>query len=246
MTGLQAAYAAPLVLSVLACTVVLLLVWQRRRASIAVRAFAWAVLGQVLWGAGYLGELFATTLSGKQLWDMLQVLPSYLVGLEVFRFALAYTGSRLLEGRWALVALWTLPAIHLLVIYTSPLHHAAYYDAHLVPGPAFATLSYSFTPLDQLGYAYLALLAITGAGLLFRWVFRQRKAYRAQLLPVAIALSIPVVSVVLLLLDVKVLGQRDSAPYAFAGSSRHERPRARGPVIQGAAVVTRAVRQRLS
>src|SRR5690349_8599422 len=128
MLSRQAAYAAPLALSVLACAVVLVLVWRRRHASSAIQAFAYSVLGQVLWGAGYLGELWAPTLQGKVLWDMLQVLPSYLVALEAFRFAIAYTGSMLLDTRRALLALWALPLVHMLVIYTSPLHHVVYHD----------------------------------------------------------------------------------------------------------------------
>jgi PAS domain S-box-containing protein len=219
MTGRQAAYAAPLMLSVLTCAVVLVLVWRRRHVSSAVRAFANSVLGQVAWGAGYVGELFAPTLAGKQAWDMLQVFPAYLVGLEAFRFALAYTGSKLLESKRAVAAVWALPALHMLVVYTNPLQGIVYYDAQLVPGPAFEVLRYSFTPLDQLGYGYLVLLYVATAVTLFRSVWRQGGTHRAQLLPVSIALSLPVVAIVLFLCGLTVLGQRDSAPYAFAVSS---------------------------
>src|SRR5882672_2057388 len=92
MTGQQVAYATPIALSVLACTVVLVLVWRRRRGSLAALHYSWVMVGEVLWGAGYLGELMATTLSGKVFWDAFQVLPSYIVGLEALRFALEYSG----------------------------------------------------------------------------------------------------------------------------------------------------------
>ena len=61
MTGKQVAYATPLALSVLACAIVLTLVWRRRRASAAVQAFVGSVAGQVAWGTGYLGELWSSS-----------------------------------------------------------------------------------------------------------------------------------------------------------------------------------------
>ncbi|HYJ09041.1 MAG TPA: ATP-binding protein, partial [Polyangiaceae bacterium] len=114
---------------------------------------------------------------------------------------------------------WALPFVHMGVVLTTPFHHLAYYDARLVPGEAFDALTYSFTPLDQLAYGYMALPALATSGLLFKALVGQTETFRAQLLPVAIALTLPLISAVLLIAGVPVLGQRDSAPYAFAISS---------------------------
>jgi PAS domain S-box-containing protein len=219
MSSRQLAYAAPLALSVLICAIVFVLVWRRRGRSSAVRAFARCVLGQVLWGCGYLVELATPTLEGKIAADILQVFPAYLAGLETFRFADLYTEARLVTSRRGLLGLWALPGLHLAFAYTTPFHEVLYHDARLIRGDVFDALVYSFTPLDLAGYMYLALLSLAGIALLFAAVVRQRAVFRAQLLPVAMALMLPLFSALLLVSGVTVLGQRDSAPYAFALSS---------------------------
>jgi two-component system cell cycle sensor histidine kinase/response regulator CckA len=219
MTGRQIAYATPIALSVLACVLVLVLVWRRRAGSAAARHYSWVMVGEVLWGAGYLGELLASSLGGKTFWDAFQVLPTYVVALEALRFACEYSGRQPLRGLPRLAALWAIPVVHVAFVYTSPLHHVLYADAHIEDNAPFGALTYGFTPLDWFGYMYALGVMLATIGILLAHTLRQRALYRAQFWPVLLGMSLPLVSTVLFLSGVTVLGQRDSMPYAFALSA---------------------------
>jgi PAS domain S-box-containing protein len=219
MTGRQVAYAVPIALSVLACAVALLLVWRRRSASPSVKLYAVVLAGEVVWCLGYLFELCAPTLEGKLFWDKVQVLPTYVTALEAFRFALRYTGSRALSSRRSHLLLWALPIVHLGFVFTSHRNGVVYADARLVPGDPFDILVYTLTPLDRVGYTYALTIMAGTVGVLATYLARQHPTYRAQLWPLVIGLSLPMLSAVLFFAGFTVLGQRDSMPYAFAVSS---------------------------
>jgi signal transduction histidine kinase/ActR/RegA family two-component response regulator len=219
MNGRQVAYATPIALSVLACAVVLVLVWRRRQGSAAARHYSWVMVGELLWSIGYLAELLAPTLAGKTFWDAFQILPGYVAGLEGLRFACELSGRPSLRGWPRLAALWAIPAVHVAFVYTSPLHHVLYADARLEPALPFGALSYAFTPLDWFSYVYLLGLMLVTFGILVTHTLRQRSAYRVQLVPVLLGMSLPLVATFLFFSGVTVLGQRDSMPYAFALSA---------------------------
>jgi signal transduction histidine kinase/ActR/RegA family two-component response regulator len=116
-------------------------------------------------------------------------------------------------------ALWAIPAVHLGFIYTSAFHDVVYANAHIEPSEPFGVLSYAFTPLDWLSYVYaLGIMLLTMATML-GYLVRQKPAYRAQLLPVFVGMTLPLVATSLFFGGVTVLGQRDSMPYAFALSA---------------------------
>jgi signal transduction histidine kinase/CheY-like chemotaxis protein len=219
MTARQVAYAMPIALSVLACAVVLVLVWRRRHGSAAARHYSWVMVGEVLWGAGYFGELLSPSLGGKVFWDSFQVLPSYIVGLEALRFGLEYSGKQTLRGLPRLAALWAIPAVHVAFVYTSPLHHVLYADAHIEPAEPFGSLVYGLTPLDWFGYMYALGIMLLTLGILVTYALHQRGPYRSQFLPVLFGMSLPLLSTLLFFAGITVLGQRDSMPYAFALSA---------------------------
>jgi signal transduction histidine kinase/ActR/RegA family two-component response regulator len=204
---------------VLACAIVLALVWRRRAGSAAARHYSWVMVGEVLWGGGYFAELVSSSLSGKTFWDAFQVLPTYMVGLESLRFALEYTGKPTLRTRPRQAALWAIPLVHTAFVYTSPLHHVLYADAHLEPTEPFGTLAYDFTPLDWFGYVYALGIMLMTLGILAAHVLHQRGPYRAQLMPVLLGMSLPLVATALFFGGVTILGQRDCMPYAFALSA---------------------------
>ena len=219
ITGRQVASATPIALSVLACAIVLALVWRRRAGSAAARHYSWVMVGEVLWGVGYFAELVSSSLAGKTFWDAFQVLPAYLVGLEALRFGLEYTGKQSLRTLPRQAALWAIPAVHTAFVYTSPLHHVLYADAHIEPTEPFGTLAYSITPLDWFSYIYALGIMVVTLGILVAHVLRQRGPYRAQLMPVLLGMSLPLIATALFFSGVTVLGQRDSMPYAFALSA---------------------------
>ncbi len=177
------------------------------------------MVGEVLWGGGYFAELVSTSLGGKAFWDAFQVLPTYLVGLEGLRFAFEYTGKRSLRTPSRLAALWAIPAVHTAFIYTSPLHHVLYADAHIEPTEPFGTLAYGFTPLDWFSYVYALGIMLLTLGILAAHTLHQRGPYRAQVLPVLLGMSMPLVATALFFGGVTLLGQRDVMPYAFALSA---------------------------
>jgi two-component system, cell cycle sensor histidine kinase and response regulator CckA len=218
MTGRQVAYATPIGLSVVACLIVTLLVWRKRRGSAAAQHYSWVMVGETLWGVGYLAEVLTPSLGGKLFWDVFQVLPAYLTSLEAFRFALAYTGKQPLS-RGGVAALWAIPAVHLAFVYTSAFHEVVYSDARVQESEPFGILSYGLTPLDWLSYIYALGIMLLTLAVMLSYLVHQKPAYRAQLLPVFIGMSLPLLAATLFFSGVTVLGQRDSMPYAFALSS---------------------------
>ena len=219
MNARQVASATPIALSVLACAVVLFLVWRRRKGSAAAQHYAWVMVGEVWWGVGYFAELTSPSLQGKVFWDACQVLPAYIVGLEALRFVHEYIGRQTLRSRARLAALWAIPVVHVAFVYTTPFHHVLYADAHLVATEPFGTLAYTLTPLDWFCYVYALGIMLLTIGVLAVHVMRQKGPYRAQLMPVLVGMSLPLVATILFFAGVTFFGQRDAMPYAFALSA---------------------------
>ena len=217
--GLRAlAYTAPTVASCLLCLAAFVaVVFPRRGARRAVGAsgLAVAMIAQLVWGAGFVGELFSPSLASKIDWDDVQVLPAFATSLGLLWFAMAYTERRF--GRpwlaWPLVSL--LPAVTSLFILTSRWHGVARPNARLLPGDPFDELVYDLTPLDLLGYLYTWGVQLVAIGLLVLEMRRRPRIFRLPLAIVAFGCALPSVSVVIFFAGGTVLGQRDSTPLSF-------------------------------
>jgi two-component system, cell cycle sensor histidine kinase and response regulator CckA len=216
MTGRQIAYSIPIVLACLACATVTVLVWRRRRASPAVRHYAWATLAQAVWCLGYFCELLSPTLAGKVFWDAIQVAPGHVIAIETLAFTLTFTGRRALTAAPAWKALWLLPLVHVGAALTWRWNGFEYAGAHVVPGDPLDALVYPFTLLDTVGYLYALSFAPMSFGVLASHYLGQKSAFRVQGLSLLTGLLLPLVSAAVLLGGATVLGQRDTMPYAFA------------------------------
>jgi two-component system cell cycle sensor histidine kinase/response regulator CckA len=217
--GLRAlAYTAPTVASCLLCLAAFVaIVFPRRAAARAVGAngLAVAMIAQLVWGAGFVGELFSSSLASKIDWDDVQVLPAFATSLGMLWFAMAYTGRAFRRPwlAWPLVGF--LPAVTSLFILTSRWHGVARPHARLLPGDPFDELVYDLTPLDLLGYLYAWGVQLVAIGLLVLEMRRRPRIFRVPLAIVAFGCALPSVSIVVFFAGGTVLGQRDSTPLSF-------------------------------
>src|SRR5262249_2180238 len=116
-------------------------------------------------------------------------------------------------------ALWAIPAVQTVAALSSPVTGLGYLEPRLVQDGPYVGLTYGFTWLDSLAYVYDTSLLVAAVGALATYRLAQPGAFRVQFVVLLPGLLLPLLSAVLFLAGIRVFGQRDSMPFAFAGSS---------------------------
>src|SRR5687767_4031932 len=98
MSREEVLYLIPYFVSLALSIGVLVYTWSRRSAQGAI-AFAWYVLGQVLWIAGFIFELVSADITVKIFWDEFQWFAGLLVVIALPVFMVEYTEYKLDRAR---------------------------------------------------------------------------------------------------------------------------------------------------
>ena len=99
-----------------------LLIWGRRP-GLAITPFAWMMFSVAVWSLGYGLELLTPDLGGKLLSAKVQFLGIACVTVFLFSFSITYAGYSYLLTKRNQVLLWIIPAITIVLVWTSP-HHS--------------------------------------------------------------------------------------------------------------------------
>ncbi len=171
----------------------------------------------VLWSEllivlGYLFEHLSPSLEAKLFWDGFQFCFDGAVALCFVLFAAEYTGRRFPRPvAPLLLGLTTLASV---VLATSPWHGLTRRGAALVAEPMLR-LTYPFEPLDYLLFLQIYALFFIGVGLLVRSGFLRHRLYLSQITTLTLSILIPAVGSMLSFTPVRILGERDFAPFFF-------------------------------
>jgi len=214
MSRAEILYLIPYFLSLALSIGVLVYTWTRRSAQGAV-AFAWYVLGQVLWIAGFIFELISADLAGKIFWDAFQWFAGFLVVVALPVFMVEYTEYKLERAKLFFWLSLIFPFILALLILVDK-YHWIYINPHLNTNTPFSELLYDFPPIVYAFAIYCYLIATWGLYIITRRILRPHSLYRSQMVIITLGLVIPIAGTVMTLLGIHLIPQRDSAPLTVA------------------------------
>lgn len=172
------------------------------------------MFSQTVWTLLYIGELVAADISAKLIWDSLQWIPTFTVTYAWMRLALDYTNVNF-TPRWLLYAAFIPPLIFICLVFTDPLHKLIFTEVYLESAPPFDALIYTFTPLIWTFTVYLYLLYIGSAIFMVINASNDTTYRRPRTLIIVAGSALPIIiTLVTLLTDTRIFGQRDAAPFA--------------------------------
>ena len=216
MTTAAASYATPLLLSALALTGLLWLVWQHRQIQGASR-LGLLVLAVIIYQVGYALELSSATQEWAYFWIRVEyfgiaVQPYALLGL-----AAVYGGNQWIETRQARVALLVIPAITLLLAWTNSAHELIWRDFHLEPYGNVYRSAFSRGAWYWVQIVYLWVTSLAALALLARAYRRVAGIYRGQTALLMAGALFPLTALVVYLAGA-IPGRIDPMPFALIPS----------------------------
>jgi putative nucleotidyltransferase with HDIG domain/PAS domain S-box-containing protein len=211
MTRDELLFIIPYFASLAITCIVLAYTWSRRNAQGAM-AYAWYVLGQVLWITGFIFELLSTDIADKIFWDGFQWFASFIIIIALPIFVIQYTEYHLSNPRLLFRLSLIVPIIFSVCLLTDQTYHLIYSNAYLTTSTPFNELIYDFTPLVY-GYAiYIYLITFWGVYVLIKHALQPHSIYRTQVTLIIIGILIPVIGTILTMFNIDFTPQRDSIP----------------------------------
>ncbi len=149
----------------------------RRPGAVGRLGLAAVLVGSAIWALAYGLELGAPTSSGRELWGALKYVGIVLVPPAWLIFALQYTGRERFFTRRALALLSIEPVVVLAILAVPSTRHLV---RSYPPGSDSAFVQIQLGPAFYLLFAYSAVLAALGTGLLVHALLNTSAAYRRQ------------------------------------------------------------------
>jgi PAS domain S-box-containing protein len=214
MSREEVLYLIPYFVSLALSIGVLVYTWSRRTAQGAI-AFAWYVLGQVLWIAGFIFELVSADIGGKVFWDEFQWFAGFVVVVALPVFMVEYTEYKLDRANIFFWLSLFFPSI-LTVLLLADKYRWIYVNPRLNTNALFPELLYDFTPIVYAFAIYCYLIAIWGFYIITRRILRPHSLYRSQMVVITLGIIIPITGTIMTLLGIQLIPQRDVAPFTVA------------------------------
>ncbi len=201
--------------------------------SLAIAVHAWRLAGAqgarwlsmlmacLAWWAGIYGfELAAPSLGAKLFWAKAEYVGIVLAPVAWLAFALSYTGyNRRLKLQWRRLigALFVVPLLTLLAVWTNEAHGLVWSSVRLQQVDELVVLTVTYGPLFGFHSFYSYMLLIVGTLILFRglWRYLAFPFYRKHGVVIAIGIFTPWVANALYLLKVLPVPGLDLTPFAF-------------------------------
>jgi len=174
-------------------TFTLAIVTLKRRNTIGVLAtiFTLVLTSVTIYSFGYAMELLNNNLEGVLLWLRVEHIGIQTLPVMWFLFALFITGN----DRWLtinkLTALFGIPIIVIISVFTNQWHHLFYQDPHLVTLGDFSTFHFTKGPIYYLNIIYINLMLLASAVLFARMLIKSSTPFRRQAILFFISAIIP-------------------------------------------------------
>jgi len=147
-----------------------------------VTAFAAVMIGTAVWTLGYSFQFASADIAGKRLWAMVSMAGEAVVPAAWCTFALVYAR----RGEWLtrprLAALWTVPALTVVLAATNGRHGLVRRETAtaLAPDGGYVVLAATPGPWMAVHGAYSYLVAFVEVVLVVGLIGRTRRVYRGQ------------------------------------------------------------------
>ncbi len=189
--------------------------WRRRPTPGALSA-ALFMLAAAEWTLAYVLELTSVEPTVKLFWAKAQYLGITAVGPLLLILVLDYLDRRALFTRGPLAALFVLPAVTQILVWTNEAHGWIWSRVELVGAPPNAQFAFQYGLVFWVhaAYSYACILAATA--LLIRALRRVSQLYRLQIIIVLISIAVPLAANMMRLVGWNLSAYLDLTPFAFA------------------------------
>ncbi len=191
--------------------------YARRRRTQTDRADALAglALSLTVWLLGYALEIAGSNLPTKLFWGQVQYIgittaPVFWLILSIYHVA----PGRVISWRMWLLLL-TLPAITLVLVFTTQMHGLVWNQIGIIYTPLFSALDISHGPWFWVHSLYSYVLLLGGAVIMFHSLGRTKGLYRRQAAALVVAVLAPWIGNAIYLLRLSPIPHLDITPFAF-------------------------------
>ncbi len=196
-------------------TAILSILILRKRGEV-LKWFGLLIVTISVWAHTYGLELASETLSQMLFFIRLEYLAIATLPAFWIIFVIKYVG----KGKWintkTFVAIFTIPILTILVVWTNNYHHLHYTDVNVDNSGNFPLLNFTVGIWYRLNALYFYLLMAFGLYLLIIRYRRSEAIYKGQNLTLIVGALIPWVVNLLYLLDFRPLQHIDLTPFAFS------------------------------
>ncbi|MCQ3939434.1 MAG: hypothetical protein DPW18_20675, partial [Chloroflexi bacterium] len=173
------------------------------------------MLGMSIWSFGYSLELFFADLQTKILFSQIEYFGIVTAPLSMLFFALEYTGNSHLLTRRARAALWVIPILTLILVWTNPLHRLMWTDETAVTSSGLTLLSVRFGLFFWIQILFFYGLLLAASSILIMELIHRPGMYRAQISFVILSILVPLVGNLVFLSGVGPIHNLDLTPLFF-------------------------------
>ena len=207
-----------LALLIFGCALAFLTIYTFYRLQTKVKWFALTMLGVIIWTVFYAFELASADLEAILSWAKLQYLGIVIVPPSWFLFCLSYTGKDSKLKNPLKAALFVIPVLTLLVIFTNNLHHAHYQSVEVINKDGFMFLNIGKGPWYYVHVMYSYLLILMATFLLIIHFKYADSTYKWHVFLLLTAAMFPWMVNVLYLAGFRPHDHIELTPYAFLAS----------------------------
>jgi PAS domain S-box-containing protein len=183
-------YASLLAIAALISALLAIYIWNRRSLSAARPAVA-LMIAVFVWSTGYLLEFMGVELETKLFWAKIQYFGIVSLPVAMFLFALAFSGRYEWLTARKFSGLLVIPAITLILVLSNEFHRLVWPDWSLESLGDTAMLRLEHGPAFWLHTIFAYGLLVASTVLIVRALKRRPREYRAQILSVLLAITIP-------------------------------------------------------
>jgi uncharacterized membrane protein len=208
-------YLTPYLISLLISSGVSAYAW-RRQGIAGATPLAWGALAQALVTCSAMFELSSSSQEAKLFWDNWRFIGVVVTPMALLALALEYTDRKLPHPRrvWSWLAL--LSIVFILLVWSDSLHGLLRDEVRLLPDEPLGVLTYNFTSLAYIMFAYLGGLILASVFLLITEFIRSQSLYRPQVGVIIIGSLVPLLGGALTMMDATPTFQQDVSPFTFA------------------------------
>lgn len=211
-------YIYPLVLAFVIGVIVAAYVWQRRLTASGGRSLALLALACAEWSLGYALEIAGDDLSTKIFWGKSQYIGIVLVPLLWVIFAYSYSTNGTRMTRRNVILLSIVPAITLLLAFTTETHGLIWNDIRGREVGTFSALEVTHGSWFWIYWIYSNILLLAGTIFIIRSFKRTKGLLRRQNVLLLIAVLTPWFGNILYVSGLSPIRNLDITPFAFTVS----------------------------
>jgi len=206
-------YAIALMVSIVACILLAILIWDRR----PVRGTLWLaffMLAMAIWSTAYLLEILSPTIPGKYLFSNITFFSKATMPVIWLAFALKYTGQEELVTPKNLALFLIIPIITIIAVWTNGFHGLIWSKIEVDYSNTIDILTRTHGILFWFTGVYFCAMMLIGTGIIARNSIIT-KTLNGKIIAVIVGISLPLLVKVITVFKPDIFNNLDMTPIVF-------------------------------